>query len=87
LVGGTVFGAPGLLIGASLAGATELGYRLLGNLHPNKQPLESIGGSVSEAGLSIDHFRPVYSDSVSGKADALAARGSAFRVNILATLV
>jgi hypothetical protein len=79
LAGGSVFGVPGLLLGGALAGATELGYRLLGHSHPNKPPSESIGGSVTEAGLSIDHLRPVYADSISGKADALAARGGALK--------
>jgi hypothetical protein len=79
LAGGAVFGVPGLLIGGALAGATDLGYHLLGHSHPNKPPSESIGGSVTEAGLSIDHLRPVYADSISGKADALAARGGTLR--------
>jgi hypothetical protein len=79
LTGGAVFGVPGLLIGGVIAGATELSYRLLGHSHPAKPHSESIGGSVTEAGMSIDHLRPVYADSVSGKADALAARGGALR--------
>ena len=71
---GAVFGVPGLLIGGTIAGATEIGYRLLGHSHPRKPPSESIGGAVTEAGLSIDHLKSTYSDSVSGKADAAAAR-------------
>lgn len=75
LTTGAFFGVPGLVIGGAVAGATELGYRLLGHSHPNKPPSESISGAVTEPGLSVDHLRPMYADSVSGKADALAARG------------
>lgn len=75
---GAFFGVPGLLLGGAVAGATEIGYRFLGHAHPNKPPSESMGGAVTESGLSIDHLRPevAYADSVSGKADAIAARGA-----------
>jgi hypothetical protein len=75
LSGGAIFGVPGLIAGGLIAGATELGYHMLGHSHPRKPPSESIGGTVTEPGLSIDHLGRTYTDSLSGKADAAAARG------------
>jgi hypothetical protein len=54
---GAFFGVPGLIVGGAVAGAMELSYRLLGHLHSNKPPSESISGAVTEPGLSIDHLR------------------------------
>ena len=75
LSGGAVFGVPGLVIGGVVAGATEIGYRILGHSHPRKPASESISGAVTEPGLSFDHLGRTYADSLSGKADAVAARG------------
>jgi len=75
LSGGAFFGIPGLIAGGVVAGATEIGYHLLGHSHPRKPPSESISGAVTEPGLSIDHLGRTYTDSLSSKADAAAARG------------
>jgi hypothetical protein len=75
LSGGAVFGVPGLIVGVVVAGATEIGYRLLGHSHPRKPPSESIGGTVTEPSLSFDHLGRTYADSLGGKADAAAAMG------------
>ena len=72
---GAFFGVPGLVIGGAVAGATELGYHLLGHSHPNKPPSESMSGAATEPGLSLDHLRQPYSESISGKADAAATIG------------
>ena len=72
---GAFFGVPGLVIGGAVAGATELGYRLLGHSNPRKLSSESIGGTVTEPGLSLDRLGRTYAESLSGKADAAAARG------------
>ena len=72
---GAFFGVPGLLVGGAVAGVAELGYRLLGHSNPRKPPLESIGGTVTESGLSLDHLGRTYAESLSGKADAAAAKG------------
>jgi pimeloyl-ACP methyl ester carboxylesterase len=72
---GAFFGVPGLLVGGAVAGVAELGYRLLGHSNPRKPPSESIGGTVTESGLSLDHLGRTYAESLSGKADAAAAKG------------
>jgi hypothetical protein len=72
---GAFFGVPGLVIGGVVAGATEIGYHVLGHSHPRKPPSESIGGAVTEPGLSLDHMGRAYAETLGGKADAAAARG------------
>jgi hypothetical protein len=72
---GAFFGFPGLVLGGIVAGATEIGYRVLGHSHPRKPPSESIGGAVTEPGLSLDHLGRTYAESLGGKADAAAAKG------------
>jgi pimeloyl-ACP methyl ester carboxylesterase len=69
------FGVPGLFVGGAVAGVTELGYRLLGHSNPHKPHSESISGTVTEPGLSLDHLGRTYAESLSGKADAAAAMG------------
>jgi pimeloyl-ACP methyl ester carboxylesterase len=73
---GAFFGVPGLFVGGVVAGVTELGYRLIGHSNPRKPPSVSIGGTVTKPGLSLDHLGQTYAESLSGKADAAAARGN-----------
>ena len=73
---GAFFGVPGLVIGGAVAGTTELDFLLLGHSNPRKPPSESINGTLTEPGLSLDHLGLPYAESISGKADSAAARGS-----------
>ncbi len=52
---GALFGVYVLIVGGAIAGATELGYHLLGHSHPNKPLSESISGAAPETCLSLDH--------------------------------
>ena len=72
---GAFFGAAGLLLGGTVAGATEIAYRTLGHAHPRKRDSESMSGAVTEAGMSLGHLVPGdYAESTAGKADSRAAR-------------
>ena len=75
LTTGAFFGVPGLLVGGAIAGATELGYRVsLGHSHPQKPISESMGGAITESGLSMGHLGRGggYAGSASGIIDSAA---------------